>query len=118
VIEPVRGLTLGGPTISAAGTAGAGDNLRIHGATTGQTATQVMGFTPFLYVPSMAGMWGQLYFTTAGVTQGGDSGGPVLLDGTDQLVGHLVGASGVITSYIQAIDIQLKAVGATLRPCP
>lgn len=118
VIEHVPHVAVTGPPISTAASAEGRAAVEIHGAASGIVTTEVMGFTPFLYVPSMAGMWGQVYFTTAGVTQAGDSGSPTLLSGTETLIGHLVGASGHLTSYIQAIDLQLHASGSTLRASP
>ena len=38
--------------------------------------------------------------------------------GTDDLIGHVVGGSPPTTSFVQEIDFQLKAVGATFRPGP
>lgn len=118
VIQPARWATAS--TIQLSGTSSAvqgGTEIEIHGLSGVQSAT-VMGFTPFLHVPSMAGQWGDLYFTTAGVTAGGDSGAPVVLKGTDSLIGHLVGASGSTTSYIQTITLQLSATSAIFRPTP
>ena len=116
VVEPTGQPGGGGPAIASTVPGGPSDEVAIHGAVSGAVTTRIMGFTPFLYAPSMAGMWGQVYFTTHGPTQAGDSGAPALLSGTAQLIGHLVGASGTITSYIQAIDLQLQAAGAKLRP--
>jgi hypothetical protein len=73
-----------------------------------------MGFVPALFVPAMAGMWGQLYFTTAGCSVPGDSGAPVIRGGTNEIVGHVVGGATGITSYIQSIDIQLNASGCRI----
>ncbi len=83
-------------------------------ATRGTSASLIMGYSSFIYVPSMSGMWGETYFTTVGISQPGDSGAPVVLDGTDHLAGHIVGGSGGATSYIQSIDYQLAACGASL----
>ena len=77
-----------------------------------------MGFSESLYVPSMRGMWAQVYFTTDDASQPGDSGCPVLRSGTDELVGHVVGGAPGMTSWIQAIDVQLFATACTLRPSP
>ncbi|MDQ6914302.1 MAG: S1 family peptidase [Actinomycetota bacterium] len=93
-----------------------GMGLAMHGSVSGVKLGVVMGRSPFIHVPSMSGQWDDCYFTTAGISQDGDSGAPVLADGADHVVGHLVGASGKITSYIQAINPQLAAAGVTLRP--
>lgn len=71
---------------------------------------QVMGKANWLTIPSANGTYGEIYFTMGGVTQPGDSGAAVLLQGTQQVVGHVVGGSAGITSYIQDIDYQLQAI--------
>jgi hypothetical protein len=73
-----------------------------------------MGFTPALFVPQMAGMWAQLYFTTTAASVAGDSGAPVLASGSNDIVGHIVGGAPGLTSYIQAIDAQLQAINCAL----
>lgn len=90
------------------------EHVEFAGASTPAAEGDIMGITPFLYVPSMAGMWADVFFTTAGISADGDSGAPVFLSATDELIGHIVGASGPATSYIQAIGCQLVACGATL----
>jgi hypothetical protein len=65
--------------------------------------------------PETPGLWGDSFETFGTISAEGDSGAPVTLAGTDSLVGHLVGASGTFCSYIQDIDYQLMATGATLR---
>ena len=49
---------------------------------------------------------GDSYQTDREITSGGDSGGPAMV-GND-LIGHVVGASTGVCSYIQAVDYQLK----------
>jgi hypothetical protein len=117
VCVPIAGNTARSPScpISGPGQGSPGGVIDVHGAETGTQSTRVMGFTPYLYVPSMAGMWAQLYFTIAAASQPGDSGAPVLADG-DKLIGHLVGGSAPTTSFVQALDVQLAASRTTLRP--
>jgi hypothetical protein len=92
-----------------------GQDVTMHGDVSGTQTGTVMGRSPFIYVPTMSGQWLDCYFTTAGISADGDSGAPVLADGTDDLIGHLVGASGAATSYVEAIDAQLRAAGVTLK---
>lgn len=71
---------------------------------------QVMGKANWLTIPSANGTYGEIYFTMGGVTQAGDSGAAVLLQGTQRVIGHVVGGSTGMTSYIQDIDYQLQAI--------
>jgi hypothetical protein len=50
-----------------------------------------------------------VYLSTTGVTSRGDSGGPVLLQGTTEIVGHVV-AGGPATSFIQDVRHQLRKI--------
>ena len=68
----------------------------------------------FVHLPSMAGMWADSYITLQSISQAGDSGAPVFLQGTNTLIGHLVGGAPGVISFVQAIEVALKATGATL----
>lgn len=118
VMPSAAGTASGGVSIAGTAKAVAGDGLDVRGAFTPAGATRTMGFSESLYVPSMAGMWAQVYFTTDDASQPGDSGCPVLRSGTDELVGHVVGGAPGMTSWIQSIDLQLFATACTLRPNP
>ena len=61
----------------------------------------------FNFSPTLQGTWGDVYATTAVVTQGGDSGAPVV-DGNNAVVGHVVGEFPVLAS--QAKEIVDEAV--------
>ena len=50
-----------------------------------------------------------VYITTSGATGGGDSGGPVLLQGTKNLVGHIA-AGGPAASCLQDVRYQLRKI--------
>ncbi len=76
----------------------------------------VMAFADFVFIPSMAAPWGKVYMTQGPISVQGDSGAPVLLEGTDLIVGHIVGGSPNSTSFIQDIDYQLQDCGCTLLP--
>jgi hypothetical protein len=52
---------------------------------------------------------GAVYLLSAGVTVLGDSGGPVTLQGTSAIIGH-VAAGGPATSCIQDVLHQLKRI--------
>ena len=114
VIEPVRwdppALTVGG-TYKAVSR----DQVTMVGNTTGAANADVHGYCTFFNWPGAAGAWADVYLTGAGISNPGDSGAPVFKDGTDLIVGHLVGGSGKVMSYVQDIDTQLAAAGATLR---
>jgi hypothetical protein len=72
-----------------------------------------MGLSGFLAMPSYGGTCGDTYFTTTQITNPGDSGGPVLL-GSD-IIGHVVGASPGVTSYVQDISYQIREASNPLR---
>jgi len=90
------------------------DGLMIYRAT-GDTPAEVFGFCPWIAVPSMNGLWANVYLTTACVTEKGDSGAQVVLVSEDDLlVGHVVGGSPGMTTYIQDAELQLNVTGALL----
>ena len=118
VVVPDGSTAQGGVPISSAAIARPGDLLDVRGAFTPAGATQTMLFTLAVYVPRMTGMWAEVYLTTDAASQPGDSGAAVLRSGTDEIVGHIVGGAPGVTSTVQAIDLQLRAAGCTLRPSP
>jgi hypothetical protein len=92
------------------------DEVVCYGATTGlpQQDTSVAWFEYF-FVRSMGGEWGNIFQTENSISQGGDSGSPVLRVGTDAILGHVVGGEPGRTTYIQSIDFQLAVSGTKLR---
>lgn len=50
-----------------------------------------------------------VYVLSAGVTADGDSGGPVMLQGSTTLIGHIA-AGGPATSCIQDVSLQMSAI--------
>ncbi|MFE5284764.1 hypothetical protein ACFRAQ_07300 [Nocardia sp. NPDC056611] len=88
--------------------------VEVRGAVTKVGTSYTMGFTPALYVPSVTGMWAQTYFTGTQCSRKGDSGAPVFEPGTNTVVGHVVGASPPMMSFIQDIDTQLRATNCKL----
>ena len=91
------------------------DNVEVHGGVTALGTSETMGLiVPGMYVPSMSGMWANLYFTTTAASVPGDSGAAVLAAGTSDIVGHIVSGAAGLTSYFQSIDVQLQATGCVL----
>jgi hypothetical protein len=111
VVELLPGISMS----SVAGKAVAGPAAAVTVPFTGASGL-VMGMSGFVYMsyPSGAhGTCGDTYFTTSQITNPGDSGGPVML-GRD-VIGHVIGASPGMTSYIQAIDYQMREAANPLR---
>jgi hypothetical protein len=71
----------------------------------------ILAKAPWIYSPRLVGMWAEAYMMLAQFSDPGDSGAPVLIDGTDRLAGHVVGASPGFTSYVQEADYQLRVAG-------
>lgn len=103
----------GGLQVSRVASAAAGDRFTSYGVASGPQHMRCAGFVESFYVESMAGQWGHLYMTTAGLTKSGDSGGMVLSPEGD-LVGHVVGGSGPVLSFIQDANYQLEQSRARL----
>ena len=69
------------------------------------TPADIMGFCVYVFMPLQNATCGDMYFTTTQVTSPGDSGGVVAF-GSD-LVGHVIGASVGVCSYIQSAKYQI-----------
>lgn len=104
-------------TVRIGGTARAKgrDELAVHGRVSGPARADVAAFCTYFNWPGVAGAWADVYLTDAGISQPGDSGAAACLAGTDLLVGHVVGGSGSVMSYVQDVETQLRAAHATLR---
>jgi hypothetical protein len=100
ISNPIRGKAIAGPAAAIS---------VLSSGTTGM----IMGLTQFLYMQTQNATCGDTYFTTGQITTGGDSGGPVM-SGTD-VIGHVVGASPGITSFVQDVDYQLREAANPLR---
>jgi hypothetical protein len=109
VIELQPGVTLSNP-IPRKTTAGPAATISVLSS---GMAGVVMGVTPFLFMQSQNATCGDTYFTTSEITTGGDSGGPVMLGG--DVIGHVVGASPGIMSFVQDLDYQLREAANPLR---
>jgi len=73
----------------------------------------VHAFAPMVWFPGL-GLWSDLYITMQQISDPGDSGGPVVLQGTSTIVGHIVGASPGFCSYVQEIGAQLQTLQCDL----
>jgi hypothetical protein len=104
----------GGARVAGAATASGGCRVTCIAGGSGTWTATVMAKSAFIYIPSMTGMWGDTYMTLQGPSVPGDSGAPVFLEGTENLIGHTVGGAPGVMSFIQDIDLQLQATGATL----
>jgi hypothetical protein len=78
----------------------------------GSISETILGFMDYMSMPSMGGLLGSTYLTYRGVTHAGDSGSLVVME--DLIVGHVIGASGAATTYIQDIEFQLHRSRARL----
>lgn len=75
----------------------------------------VRGTAPSWLRDRNKGAWGQVIFTDQLLTEGGDSGSPVLSsDGSNRLVGHVVAGTASYT-LVQDADYQLSKHGVSLR---
>jgi hypothetical protein len=107
------------PSIKIRGVAKAGSTDRIEShCVNGRHAEGIFAKAPWIFVPQMAGLWGEVYMTQAPISVAGDSGAPVFLQGTEMIVGHVVGGSPGMTTYVQDIDYQLADCGCVLRIQP
>jgi hypothetical protein len=75
---------------------------------------EITGMANWIMCP-LGGMWEDTYLTDTRISDRGDSGAPVLLEGTDLLVGHIVGSSRPFPTYVQTIGSQLRASQCTFR---
>jgi hypothetical protein len=100
IINPIPGKATAGPTATITVLSSSNSGV-------------IMGLSQFLFMPSQNATCGDTYFTTGQITTGGDSGGPVML-GND-VIGHVVGASPGITSFVQDVDYQLREAANPLR---
>jgi hypothetical protein len=94
--------------ITGTTTAGPGDSVSVTTRGGATVPATIMGQLQWLWLPSSLCTCGHVYMTTAHVTRKGDSGAPVLKGG--ELVGHVIGASVGMTTYIQLIDYQLQEI--------
>jgi hypothetical protein len=68
--------------------------------------TTIRGALKYAFFNKQNGTWGELYYSSPGVTNNGDSGAPV--ESNSKLVGHVVAGSAY--TYIQDADYQLQQI--------
>jgi hypothetical protein len=76
----------------------------------GPATAAVKGMFAWLSFPGTNLVFANTYMTDAAITQQGDSGALTVDDATGDIVGHVVGATTSVASYIQEIDYQLRAL--------
>jgi len=76
----------------------------------GKAFSSVRSYSLFQFSPTLQGTWGNVYATTGVVTQGGDSGAPVV-DTNNAVVGHVVGEFPTFGTIIQDVHYQLADIG-------
>lgn len=70
----------------------------------------VKGMFAWLSFPGTNLVFANTYMTDTAVTKQGDSGAPAIEAKTGDVVGHVVGGTTGVASYIQEIDYQLRAI--------
>ena len=68
-------------------------------------------YSPWLFSPALNATWGNVYQTTASVTQPGHSGAPVQ-DANGAVIGHVVGVMPGVGTLVQDVHYQLATIGA------
>jgi hypothetical protein len=96
--------------ISTLGVVSAGDKVSIQSPNV-SGMKQIQGYATVFNSPISNATYGELYLTYGQVTQLGDSGAPVL-DSQGALIGHVIGGSPGVFSYIQEIHYQLRNIGS------
>jgi hypothetical protein len=96
--------------ISGMGVAGVGDSVSVQSPQVIGNA-QIQGYATFFNSPKTNATYGELYLTYGQVTQPGDSGAAVL-DRQGDIIGHVIGGSPGVFSYIQDIHYQMRMIGS------
>jgi hypothetical protein len=94
--------------IATSTTANPGDSVSVLLRKGGPATTMIMGQLQWLWMPKPNCTCGHVYMTTTCVTKKGDSGAPVLKGSS--LIGHVIGASVGMTTYIQLFGYQLQEI--------
>lgn len=105
VVECTSSVTVN-PTVSQSVKAGPAATITV---TKSGKRDSVKGFALFIYLDlgnQVTATVGDTYYSDNEITVSGDSGGPVML-GAD-LIGHVVGSSPGVCTYIQAVDYQIQ----------
>lgn len=96
--------------ISGMAVAGVGDSVIVQSPQVTGNA-QIQGYATFFNSPKTNATYGELYLTYGQVTQPGDSGATVL-DRQGAIIGHVIGGSPRVFSYIQDIHYQMRMIGS------
>jgi hypothetical protein len=79
------------------------------------TPTDIHAIAPWVGCKEvLVGLWKDIIMTDRPISKLGCSGAPVLLQDTNQIVGHVVGGTQDRT-FVQKIDCQLDASECTVR---
>jgi len=78
----------------------------------GPAQAELKGMYAWLAYPNTNIVFADIYQTDTAITQQGDSGAVAHHKGTGDIVGHVVGGTGTVASYIQEIDYQLRVIAA------
>ncbi|MGA7794181.1 MAG: hypothetical protein WCA19_14190 [Candidatus Acidiferrales bacterium] len=78
----------------------------------GPVPGELKGIWAWLAYPNTNIVFANTYQTVTAITQPGDSGAVAIHTITGEIVGHVVGGTGQVASYIQEIDYQLRAIAA------
>lgn len=103
------------PRYAPAGPVDGGATITMEGAESGTRTDEVWAAAKYVWGDNCPGQWKDVVLTTQVISERGDSGAPVVLEGTDRLVGHLVGAVPGKGSLVQDLDCILAASGTALR---
>jgi len=104
-----------GPAVRGASKIQRLDEVTMYGARSGEKSAGIQSYCSYYEHPAGGGAWGAINLTNEGISEPGDSGAPVFRAGTDELVGHVVGGADVVMSYVQDLETQLQACGASIR---
>lgn len=76
-------------------------------------SSRIMGMFVSMALPTHNSTLGDTYMTRGQISSAGDSGAPAI-SRTGDLIGHVIGASPNITTFVQDLDYQLRAASVTL----
>jgi len=110
VIEDTSGALTTGRQLQGVAAASTGSQLETWRGGGGTQPSSAYGFCQWLNFPQPNGRTDDVYLTAPPTTQPGDSGCPVVLAGTAEIVGHAIGASPPAVGYVQDASYQLESL--------